>query len=42
MRKIFILFFMLFLFSCQKYKETNPLAIPPIANDELKITIKAK
>ena len=33
---------MFFLFSCQKYKETNPLAIPPIANDELKITTNTK
>ena len=42
MKKISILLFIFFLFSCQKYKETNPLAIPPIATDELKITNKTK
>jgi hypothetical protein len=39
--KKFLPFVLLFLFiSCFSYKETNHLAIPPIARNELKATIK--
>ena len=38
MYKITFLLLLLILSACFSYKETNSLAIPPIARDELKIT----
>ncbi len=37
MYKIFFLF-ILILSACSSFKENNPLAIPPIATDEIQIT----
>ena len=36
MKKIFFVISLILLQSCYKYKETNPLAIPQIASEELK------
>jgi hypothetical protein len=41
MYKVFILLFFV-LSSCYKFKESNDLAIPPIARDEIEVIAKTK
>ncbi len=38
MNKFILLLFLLVLSSCYKFTETNRLAIPPVARDEIKTT----
>ena len=40
-RYILVLSFLL-LYGCYSFKETNELAIPPIAKDQIKITTEKK
>lgn len=42
MYKFILLLLLIFLSSCYSFKETNELAIPPIAKDEIKITTQKK